>query len=42
MLHQQEVEDKEINGPRALGLSSSPVAVKDKGKNKEKGWVHRE
>ena len=42
MLQQQEVEDKEINGPRALGLSSSPVAVKDKGKNKEKGWVCRE
>ena len=42
MLHQQEIEDKEVNGLRPLGLSSSSGVVKEKGKNKEKGWVHRE
>lgn len=42
MSHRQESEEKEANGPGPLGLFSSPVAVRDKGKNKEKGWVHRE
>ena len=42
MIHQQESEDKEVNGLRPLGLSSSPSVVKEKGKNKERGWVHRE
>nr|POE77108.1 hypothetical protein CFP56_65648 [Quercus suber] len=42
MPHHQESKEKETNGPGSLGLSSSPVVVKDKGKNKEKGWVRRE
>ena len=42
MLHQQESKDKEVNGLRPLGLSSSPGVVKEKGKNKERGWIRRE
>ena len=41
-LHQQEVKEKLGNGPGSLGRSSSPCVMKDKGKNKEKGWVRRE
>ena len=41
-LHQQEVEEKLGNGPGSLGRYSSPCVMKDKGKNKEKGWVRRE
>ena len=41
-LHQQEVEEKLGTGPGLLGRSSSPCVIKDKGKNKEKGWVRRE
>ena len=42
MLHQQESEDKEVNELGPLGLSSSPGVVKEKGKNKERGWIRRE
>ena len=41
-LQQQEVEENLGNGPGSLGRSSSPCVMKDKGKNKEKGWVRRE
>ena len=36
------MENKEVNGLESLGLSSSPGIVKEKGKNKERGWVRRE
>ena len=42
MLHQQESEDKEVNELGPLGLSSSLSVVKEKGKNKERGWIRRE
>ena len=42
MLHQQGIKDKEVNGLGPLGLSSSSSVVKEKGKTKERGWVHKE
>ena len=42
MFHQQESEATEGNGLGPLGLSSSPGVVKEKRKNKERGWVRKE